>query len=140
MTDKRQFISLAGLFFVVAVAAYMVVQLNAQASGDFTNAATAQIRDAQGRVVLQGQFMAVEEDDDDIERKATLMPTGVDADATGEAEVEFAEGGAEQEVEFSATNLQPGAPFTLVIDGTDITTATADERGNAEAEVTVALR
>ena len=140
MTDSRQFIPLVGLASVMAVAAYMVVQLNAQVTGNFTTAATAQIRDTQGQVVLQGQFVAVEEDDDDIERKATLSPTGVDADAAGEAEVEFGEGEAEQEIEFSATNLQPGARFTLVIDGTDVATATADDRGRAEAEVTVRLQ
>ena len=38
---------------------------------------------------ISGQFQVADEDDDDVERKAVLAPTGVDADATGEAEVEF---------------------------------------------------
>ena len=67
----------------------------------------AQVRDAQGQVVLQGQFMPPDEEDDDVERHATLAPTGVDADAAGEAEVEFAKAApTSQEVEFSVTNLR----------------------------------
>ena len=68
--------------------------------------------------MLQGQFVAADEDDDDIERKAVLKPTGIVANAAGEAEVEFAKSApAEQEIEFSVSGLQPGAAFTFVIDG-----------------------
>ena len=77
----------------------MVVQLNGQApapTGDFTNAATAQVRDAQGQIVLQGQFVAPVEEDGDLERRAMLAATGVDADAAGEAEVEFAKADADR--------------------------------------------
>jgi hypothetical protein len=77
MKDTRQFIPAAGLLATMAAAAYVVVQLNGQASaptGNFTNAAFAEVRDAQGQVILSGQFQAVEEDDDDVERKATLAP------------------------------------------------------------------
>jgi hypothetical protein len=91
-------------------------------------------------VVLHGQFVLADEEDDDIERKATLQPTGVDADAAGEAEVEFANPApTEQEIEFSVRNLQAGVAFTFVIDGVDIATATADRRGRAEVEVDVPL-
>jgi hypothetical protein len=91
MKDKRQMIPAAGLLATVGAAVYMVVQLNGQAtapSADFTNVAFAEVRDTQGLVVLSGQFQ-VTDGDDDVERKAVLAPTGVDADATGEAEVEF---------------------------------------------------
>ena len=136
--STRQMIPVAGLFATVAVAAYMVVQLRAQATsptGDFSNAAVAEVRDAQGQVVLRGQFVQIEEDDDDTERKATLEPTGVDADATGTAEVEFSKTApADQEIEFSIRNVQPGAAFTFVIDGKDVAMATADGRGRAEVE------
>ncbi len=141
MSDKRQVISIAGLLLTMGFAIYMVVQLNAQGSsnvsGDFTNAAVAEVRDAQGQMVLQGQFAAAPADDDDeTERKAALKPTGVDADAEGEAEVEFAKAGATtQEIEFSATGLQPGATFTFIIDGRDIATANADDRGRVEVEL-----
>jgi hypothetical protein len=101
-------------------------------------AATAEVRDAQGQVVLRGPFVLADEEDDDIERKTALEPTGVDADAAGEAEVEFSkEAPAEQDVEFSVRNLQAGAVFTFVIDGVDLATATADRRGRAEVELDV---
>ena len=100
----------------------------------------AEIRDAQGRTVLQGQFAVNPEDDDDIERKATLKSTGVDADAAGVAEVEYAKTGeVNQEVEFSATGLEVGAKFTCVIDGQTVATVTADKSGKAEVEVDIKL-
>jgi hypothetical protein len=136
-------IPVAGLFAILGVAAYMVVQLDGQAgtlTGDFTNAAAAEVRDAQGQVVLNGQFQPVEEDDDDTERKAALAPTGVDADAAGEAEVEFTTTApAEQEVEFSIRNVAPGAVYTFVIDGIEVGSATADSRGRAELEVDASM-
>ncbi len=139
--DKRQMIPAVGLVAAVMAAVYMVVQLNgqtAQPTADFTNAALAEVRNAQGQAVLTGQFQLVEEEDDDVERKATLAPTGVDADATGEAEIEFSKAApAEQEVEFSVRNVAPGAVLTFVIDGTDVATATADRRGRADVELDV---
>jgi hypothetical protein len=141
--DRRQIIPISGLAATMAIAAYMVVQLNGQtrtAEADFTNAVTAEVRDAQGQVVLRGQFVAADEDDDDLERKATLEPAGADTDATGEAEVEFARAApSNQEVEFSARNLAPGAAFTFVIDGIDVATATSDRRGRAEVEIDVRI-
>ena len=81
-----------------------------------------------------------DEDDDDVERKAVLKPTGIDADAAGEAEVEFAKAAAaKQEIEFSVRGLQAGATFTFVIDGQEVATATADRRGKAEVEVDVRM-
>lgn len=142
MRNKRQIVPFAGLVATMAIAAYMVIELNGQAgtAADFTNAVTAEVRDAQGQVVLRGQFVLADEDDDDTERKATLEPTGIDADAAGEAEVEFSKAApAEQEVEFSVRNLTAGASYTFVIDGTDVATATADRRGRAEAEVDVRM-
>ena len=143
MKDVRQAIPIVGLLATFAVAVYMVVQLNGQArptTGDFTNAAMAEVRDAQGQVLLLGQFVPVDEEDDDTELKSTLQPTGVDADAAGEAEVEFAKAAAtNQEIEFSVRSLQAGVAFTFVIDGVTVATATTDRRGQAEVEVDVPL-
>jgi hypothetical protein len=143
MKNKRQIIPAVGLLAIVIAAAYMVAQLNGQAaapSADFTNAAFAEVRDAQGQVVLSGQFQAADEDDDDVERKAVLAPTGVDADAAGEAEVEFTKGApANQEVEFSIRNVAPNAAFTFVIDGTTVATANADRRGRVKVELDVRM-
>ena len=140
MKDKRQAIPILGLLATLAGAVYMVVQLNAQErpTGDFTNAATAEVRDAQGQAVLRGQFVLAEEEDDDIERRAKLEPTGIDADAAGDAEVEFSKAAAaKQEIEFSVRNLQAGAALTFVIDGIEVATATADRRGRADVEIDV---
>jgi hypothetical protein len=143
MNDTRQIIPAAGLLATIVAAMYMVVQLNGQAptpTGNFTNAALAEVRDAQGQVILNGQFQVSEEDDDDVERKAALAPTGVDADASGEAEVEFSKSApVKQEVEFSVRNVSPGVAFTFVIDGTEVATATADARGRAEVEVEIGM-
>jgi hypothetical protein len=143
MKNKRQMIPAVGLLATVIAAVYMVVQLSGQTttpSADFTNAAVADVQDAQGRVVLSGRFQMADEDDDDVERKATLAPTSVDADATGEAEVEFSKDApANQEVEFSIRNVTPNSAFTFVIDGTPVATATTDARGRAEVEVDVRM-
>jgi hypothetical protein len=144
MSNKRQIIPIAGLLATIAIAIYFVVQLNAQGtgpSGNLTNAAVAEVRNAQGQVVLQGQFAQADEDDDDVERKAVLKPTGIDADAAGEAEVEFARTSpAVQEVEFSVSGVEVGSTLTFVIDGQEIGTATADRRGRAELEVDVRMQ
>ena len=143
MRNKRQVIPAVGLLGIAAFAGYMVVQLNGQAApvtGNFTNAAMAEVKDGQGQVILRGTFQQVAEEDDDVERKATLEPTGIDADAAGEAEVEFArDAPAEQEVEFSIRNVAPGSELTFTIDGTQVGTAKADSKGEAELELDVRM-
>lgn len=140
--NRFQWIPIAGLFATMAVAIYMVVQLSAQGAsaqpGDYRNASVAEVHDAQGQAVLRGRFELVEEDDDDTERKATLEAAGADTDASGEAEVEYSNANpAEQEVEFSIRNVEPGASYTLVIDGTTVGTVTADQKGRAEFDLDV---
>jgi hypothetical protein len=141
--STRQWIPIGGLVVTVGIAGYMAAQLHAQASTpsvDFTQAATAQVRDAKGQIVLSGQFAAPVEEDGALERVAVLVPSGVDADATGEAEVEYARTTPrEQEVEFSVENVEAGAALTFVIDGTVVATATADRRGRAEVELDVRM-
>jgi hypothetical protein len=143
MRDTRQMIPAGGMLATVAIAACMVTQLNGQGTapqGDFTNATIAEVRDAQGQLVLRGQFVLADEQDDDVERKAALEPTGGDADAAGEAEIEFSKAAAAtQEVEFSVRNLQPGVVLTFVIDGIDVATATSDRQGRAEVEFDVRM-
>jgi hypothetical protein len=142
MSRTRQIVPVAGLLATIGIAGYMVVRLDGQAAvttGDFSSAVSAEVRDAQGQPLLRGLFVLAEEDDDDIERKATLEPAGADADAAGDAEVEFSRGTpADQEIEFSVRNVEPGAALTFVIDGTQVAAATADQRGRAEVELDVA--
>jgi uncharacterized protein (DUF1330 family) len=143
MKTTRQAISIAGLVVTMIAAAYMVARMDAQGSGavgDFTKAAQAEVRDAQGQVLLRGTFVLEEEEDDDTERKAVLQPAGADAAAAGEAEVEYAvASAASQEVEFSVRGLQPGTAVTFVIDGVAVATATTDDRGRASVELDVKM-
>jgi hypothetical protein len=140
MNDRRQLIPIAGLVATFAMAAYMVIQLSGQTiqpAGDFSNAAVAEVHDAQGQPLLRGQFSAFQEDDDDVERKAQLEPSGADTDAAGEAEVEFPKATpAQQEIEFSVRNLEPGTALTFLINGQAVGQATVDRRGRAELEIT----
>jgi hypothetical protein len=142
MTDKPQ-LTIAGLLATIALASYAGAQIAGQGApapvGNFTSAAVAEVRNGQGQVVLQGQFVLGDEEDNDVERKATLKSTA-GANATGEAEVEFAKSApATQEIEFSVQGLQARAPFTFVIDGQDVATATTDQSGSAEVELEVKL-
>ena len=142
MSNTRQMIPIAGLAGILAFAVYMVTQLHAQTTvpaADFTNAASAEVQDSQGQIVLRGQFaVADEQDGDDVERKADLQPAGTDPDAAGDAEVEFAKSApAQQEIEFSVRNLAAGTSVTFLIDGHVIGQASVDRRGRAELEVDV---
>ena len=143
MTSRPQILPAAALLATIVATSYMVVQLNGQGAEaiDLRNAATAELRDAQGQVVLSGTFMLDDEADaEDVERKAALQPTGADADASGVAEVEFAkQAPAAQEVEFSGRNLQAGARYTLVLDGRDVTAGVADRDGELELESDVPI-
>jgi hypothetical protein len=144
MSNTRQIIPLAGLAGTFAFSVYMVTQLHAQTAAtaiDFTNAAIAEVQDGQGQIVLRGQFAVVDEqDDDDVERKAALQAAGTDADAAGEAEVEFAKSApAKQEIEFSVRNLAAGTSVTFLIDGQAIGQASVDRRGRAKLDVDVPL-
>ena len=142
MNERHQIVPIAGLVATVAIAMYMVVQLHAQAvtpAGDFRNAAVAEVHDTASQVVLRGLFIPVPEEDEDVERKARLESSGIDADATGEAEVEISKvDPAHQEVEFSVGNLQPGMALTFVIDGQAVSQARVDPQGRAEIEVDIA--
>jgi hypothetical protein len=137
---------------MLAVSAFMVMtgcggarsetRYTAGPDADFRNAVNAEVRNAQDQVVLSGTFVEADSGDEDVERKATLKPTPVDADASGEVEVESCRdaGCRSQEVEFSVANVQPGAVFRLVIDGKDFATVTTDNRGRANVERDVPLQ
>jgi hypothetical protein len=143
MRITRQWIPITGLLATIAAASYGVVHLHGQAqtlTADFTKATTVQVKNAQGQVVLQGDFQPPVDEDDGLERRATLAPTGVDADATGEAEIEFAKTGAtRQEVEVGLRNVEPEARFSFVIDGVDVASVMSDRRGRAGVELDVRL-
>jgi hypothetical protein len=142
MLTARKAVPAVVIVAVIAVTGYVVARFNGQQaiqSADFRNAATAEIRDSTGKVVLRGTFKLVEEEDDDIERKAALAPT-TGGEVMGEAEVEFAtEMPADQEVEFAARGLEVGATYTLVVDGREVASVVADPRGRIAIELEVPL-
>jgi hypothetical protein len=142
MLTARKAVPAAVVAAVIAVTGYVVARFNgpeAIQSADFRNAATAEIRDSTGKVVLRGTFRLVEEEDDDIERKAALAPMA-GGEVVGEAEVEFdTEMPADQEVEFAARGLTAGATYTLVVDGRAVASVVADPRGRIAIELEVPL-
>lgn len=110
-------------------------------AADFRGAASAEVRNAQGQVILSGRFVETAADGDDVERKATLAATGVDPDASGAVEVESCRDAdcKAQEIEFEVVNVDPAAMLRLVIDGKDFGTVTTDARGRAAVEYNVPL-
>jgi hypothetical protein len=143
VNTKLQIASGVGLVATILVAAVTVVQLrgepSAQITGDFRNAAVAEVHDAQGQVLLRGDFAVVDADDaSEVERHATLTAVAQDVKATGEAEVEYqSDKPTEQEVELTVSGLNAGTAITFVIDGQRVATATADRRGGVEIELAV---
>jgi hypothetical protein len=137
-------IAAAGLLATAVFTVAMIVHLSGQqasnVSGDFRNASTAEVRDAAGQVLLRGTFAQVAGDEDEIERKAALTATAAGGQASGDAEVEYREDEPNiQEIEFQVSGVPPRAVLTLNLDGTDIISATANDKGRAEAEVNVAV-
>ncbi len=142
--STRRLITIAGPIAIAGLVIYMVTRLHAQATPeafDFMNAATAEVHDAQGQVLLKGQFSVVsDQSDDDTERKAVLQPAGADADAAGEAEVEFAKNAPKhQEVEFKVQQLESGSSVTFLIDGRVVGRSSVDDRGRAELDLEVPI-
>jgi hypothetical protein len=125
---------------IIAIAADQLYGMRAmQVTGDFRNAVLAEVRDAQGQVLLHGSFAPVDADDQgEVERLATLTPVTAGGNASGEAEVEYqSDNPTLQEVELTATGLAAGVTVSLVIDGTAVTTAKADNKGKVEVELEV---
>jgi hypothetical protein len=108
--------------------------------GDLSNASTVEIKDNSGTVALRGHFVEIPEDDDDLERKATLAGSGQTARATGEAEIEVVKTNnrLDQEVEVSVSNLAPGTTYTVFIDAKQVGTFQTNQNGKAELELTTA--
>ena len=105
--------------------------------GDLSNASTVEVKDSTGAVVLRGHFVEAPEDDDDVERKATLAGSGTTASSKGEAEIEVSRNNNRlvQDVEVSVSNLTPGATYTVVIDAKPLGTFTTNKNGKAEMEL-----
>lgn len=143
MTNRTLFLTMAVAIVVttiIAIAADQLYGMRAtQVTGDFRNAVLAEVRDAQGQVLLHGSFAPADADDQgEVERLAKLTPVTAGGNASGEAEVEYqSDNPTLQEVELTATGLAAGVTVSLIIDGTPVTTAKADNKGKVEVELEV---
>jgi hypothetical protein len=141
--NKVQIALLSGLVAVCAAATVAVVQLDGQQAspitGDFRNAAVAEVHDTQGHVLLRGTFAPVESDDEgEVERLATMAAASPEVTASGEAEVEYdTNAPSEQELELTLTGVTAGAEINFIIDGQRVATIKADQRGRVAIEVAV---
>jgi hypothetical protein len=136
-------VTVAGAIAAIGIVAVTAVQLNgeraSQVTGDFRNAAAAEVVDAQGQPLLRGSFVAVDGDDTgEVERLAKLESVVAGSTASGEAEIEYqVDAPGIQEVELTATGVPAGAQVSLIIDGTTVATAAADKSGKVEVELEV---
>lgn len=143
MAKKVHIVSIAAFVAVATAASVAVAQLNGEQlqpiAGDFRNAAVAEVHDAQGQVLMRGDFAPVDTDDEgEVERLAPLTAVASQVTAKGEAEVEYqTDAPTEQEVELSLTGLTAGTEIAFVIDGTRVATAKVDNRGRVEIELAV---
>jgi hypothetical protein len=132
-----------GGVLAMALAVVAIVQAGSspviQISGDLKNAAVAEVHDAQGQVLLRGNFVPVDADDEgEVERLAALSATAPGVTGSGEAEVEYQTDTPDvQEVELALAGMTPGVEVALVIDGARITSAKADSKGRVEVEIEV---
>lgn len=90
-----------------------------------------QIQTLTGQVLLDGWL------ENNVEQEILLTATGIDADARGEAEIEFekeANGSVEQEFEVEVKNLAANTSFRLFVNGSEVAILTTNSSGEAEIE------
>jgi hypothetical protein len=143
-TNRTQYAGILVLAVTIGTAIFLVARPDGQSAEgppvDLTKAVSAEVRNVAGTVVLRGSFVAVNEEDEDFERKAALEVVDGPKAATGEAEIEYAKvKPTTQEVEFKASNLQAGATYSFVVDGHVVARANADGKGTVEVEIDVKM-
>ena len=143
---KKTMIPVLGMVLILGYAAINIVSGDAdeikhplpQSLSDLRAVKLVEIKDADGQVVLSGSFDSTGERNGEIERKAILTGTGIDADAKGEAEIEISKESdafTEQELEVSVENLATLTAFKLFVDGQEVAVFNTDVRGDAEIEM-----
>lgn len=144
MNKKLKLVAITGALALAAAGTVTIAQLNgeqtAAVTGDFRNAAVAEVHGSQGQVLMRGSFAPADSDDEgEVERLAPLTAVASEFNnAKGEAEVEYqTDTPTEQEVELSLTGVPAGTEIGFVIDGQRIATAKADNRGRISIELTV---
>ena len=142
MARLRLRLPVIGLIFVCVGAAYAVAQSGPAATtipaaiGDLATAVQAEVRSADGTVVLAGQFGEATLDGRETERTAKLTATA-GSSATGTAEIELVtrDGKVERELELDAEGLAPNTSYRFVIDQQTAATFTTDAKGATELEL-----
>ena len=142
MALLRRRLPVIGLIVVCLGAAYAVAQSAPRPSvipaaiGDLATAVQAEVRGADGQVVLAGQFGEASLDGNETERSARLTATA-GSQATGTAEIELVTRGntIERELELEADGLAANTSYTFVIDQQTAATFTTDARGSVEIEL-----
>ena len=143
MKNPMRKLAAVGVATAAVVAVTMMVSLDGQTpsniTGDFRNATTAEVRDSAGTVLMRGTFAATAGDNaKEVERKAALTALGADGKLAGETEIEYETDKPDvHEIEFNVKGVPARAIVTLVLDGRDVVSATANDKGEAEAEVNV---
>lgn len=115
----------------------LLEQRDLRVSGDFRNAAVAELRDDQGNALMRGTFTVTSKDNSkDSEREAKLAPIDGNSKATGSVEVEYENATPDvQEVELKVQGLTPDAQVTLMIDTTQVAIVKADRKGKIDQEI-----
>ena len=125
--------------FVMAIAAIAADKFEHDIPAGFSlaNAKTIEIKDANGQVILRGNFAPEDSDKDDSELEAILVGTG--SKAKGRAEIEYEQKNnavTKQELELELEGLAASATVTIVIDGKDLQTVAVDKSGDADLKFT----
>jgi hypothetical protein len=144
----KRILPLVGMLLLCGYAAFAVIRNGNKVQkvkqdlptsvSDLAAAKLIEIKDATGQLILSGNFIAENKQGGDIEGKALLTSTGVNATAKGEAEFEVStnrHGGTEEELEVSVRKLTPSTSFSLFIDGRQVATFSTNLRGAAELEM-----
>lgn len=148
MDDKRmKLFSLVGMVLILAFATIKVLSSDVHEVkqalpshiSNLSEVKSVEIKDANGQLILSGNFGNATQDGKELEREAVLAATTVIPAATGVAEIEISTGKAsfiEQELELSVKHLSAGTIFHLFVDSQEVAPFKTNHEGKAELEFT----
>jgi hypothetical protein len=142
----KMILPILGLVLTIGYAGIRVARSDAEevkhalpaALGSLAEVKRVEVKDADGQVVLSGDFGGSKVGGKEIERKAALAGTSLAPEARGKAEIEFSAEGSgadERELEMKVERLAAGATFRLFVDGQEVASFVTNHRGEAEVEL-----
>lgn len=144
----KRILPILGMVLLCGYAAVAVIRTNNRVQevklplpssvGNLASAKLVEIKDGAGQIVLSGNFIAENKQHNEVEGKALLTGTSINAGAKGEAEFEVSinrSGGTEKELELSVGKLAPDTSFSMFVDGQQVATFTTNQRGAAKLEM-----